>query len=215
MRSVLLFFFGWSAIAAAANGPATFFARRDYGPGADFVQVADVNGDGIPDLVEVSGASNEITTLLGNGDGTFRAGPTSKPGLLIQTGGSIVRAIDLNGDGKIDLVIDGAANGMGGIGVCFGNGDGTFQPAIFYQASSDTEMDDLVLGDFNGDGIPDAVSTGLESGVWLFVGKGGGVFSPGVLITAAPPGGVTGVSGGAARGCRFQRRWALGSGGDL
>jgi hypothetical protein len=50
MRSVLLFFLGWSAIAAAANGPAKFFARRDYGPGADLVRVADVNGDGIPHL---------------------------------------------------------------------------------------------------------------------------------------------------------------------
>jgi hypothetical protein len=41
-------------------------------------------------------------------------------------------------------------------------------------------MGGMVVGDFNGDGIPDAVTVG-ESGVWFFAGQGGGVFSSGVL----------------------------------
>jgi hypothetical protein len=36
------------------------------------------------------------------------------------------------------------------------------------------------MEDFNGDGIPDVATVGND-GVWLFLGKGGGVFSPGVL----------------------------------
>src|ERR1022692_2722398 len=85
--------------------------------------------------------------------------------------------LDLNGDGVIDLVVSGgASSGLDGIGVCFGNGNGTFQPAIFYQAGTDYLINDLVIGDFNGDGIPDAVTVGA-SGVWLFLGKGGGASS--------------------------------------
>jgi hypothetical protein len=38
-----------------------------------------------------------------------------------------------------------------------------------------------VVGDFNGDGIPDAIATG-KSGIWLFTGRGGGAFNGGVLI---------------------------------
>jgi hypothetical protein len=194
MRSVLLFFLGWSVIAPAANGPAKFFARRDYGPGADLVRVADVNGDGIPDLVELNLYSYTINIMLGNGDGTFRAGRTFKPNLSFPYSSGLA-ALDLNGDGKIDLVITGAANGFGGIGVCFGNGDGTFQQPIFYPAGTDESTGALVMGDFNGDGIPDAVITGEYSGVWLLIGKGGGVFSPGVL-TPAPPQGASGAAGG-------------------
>ena len=117
------------------------------------------------------------------GNGTFRTGPTSQVGFQFIEG---LVLIDLNGDGKIDLVASGTlGNGANGIGVCFGNGDGTFQSAISYQAN-DQAFGGLVVADFNGDGIPDAATTG-NSGVWLFLGKGGGVFNSGVL-TPTPTG---------------------------
>ena len=57
----------------------TFFARRDY-PGLNsyFVQVADTNGDGIPDLIANNFGTIEVQ--FGNGDGTFRLGPSSSVG---------------------------------------------------------------------------------------------------------------------------------------
>jgi FG-GAP-like repeat len=68
-----------------------------------------------------------------------------------------------------------------GLGICFGNGDGTFQTGTFYLGGSDTGLGYYnVSGDFNGDGILDfAFQT--DSGVWVFLGKGGGVFNDGVL----------------------------------
>ena len=38
---------------------------------ATFVTVADINGDGKPDLVSANGFSYSVSVLLGNGDGTF------------------------------------------------------------------------------------------------------------------------------------------------
>jgi hypothetical protein len=131
MRSFLFFLLASSAIAATPT-PAQFLARRDYlfPHGAFLVRSADVNGDKIPDLVAIDTAGNTIPTLLGQGNGTFSLGPTSQPGFQVMSGMALT---DLNGDGVIDLVVAGQANnGANGIGVCFGNGDGTFQAAVFY-----------------------------------------------------------------------------------
>ena len=164
-----------ASVAVASAAAPTFFARRDY---ADFgfnqVAVADTNGDGIPDVIELLGGAVQV--LFGNGNGTFRQGPTAN----LALGWSFATA-DLNGDHKVDLVLAGnLLDGPWGIGVSLGNGDGTFQPAVFYPAGTDANTYNVALGDFNGDGITDAATVG-DSGIWLFTGKGGGVFNPGVL----------------------------------
>ena len=93
---------------------------------------------------------------------------------------------DLNGDGNLDLIVSGGPYGLGrspsGFGICFGNGNGTFQAPVLYQAGPYSSVRNAVIGDFNGDGIPDVIVPG-SSGIWFFAGKGGGVFSQDVLAT--------------------------------
>jgi hypothetical protein len=170
-----------AAVAGAAT-PATptFFARHDYPDfGYRWVQVADTNGDGIPDIIEVLG--NSATVLLGNGKGGFTQGPVTNIGPIGAS--DTFAAAALTGSGTIDLVF-GCETEFGdayGIGVSLGNGDGTFQDAIFYPAGTDTGTNYVALGDFNGDGITDVVTVG-EQGIWLFTGTGSGTFNPAVLI---------------------------------
>src|SRR5207237_4216045 len=71
---------------------------------------------------------------------------------------SDVCSSDLNGDNKLDLAV---ANSVG-VSVLFGNGDGTFQPAVSYATGANPES--VAAGDFNADGKPD-----------LAVASGGGV----------------------------------------
>ena len=172
-----------SAIAARAATPTmpTFYARRDYQVAAGApLQIADANGDGIPDVI-ADGMGN-IQVLLGNGKGTFSSAPNTKTILYSSYG---FAAQDLNGDGIADLVLSGGEFNevTAGIAVCIGKGDGTFSSGTFYQAGSGNTMRGVTIGDFNDDGIPDVIAVG-NGGVWLFTGQGGGVFNPGVLTVS-------------------------------
>jgi hypothetical protein len=172
----------------ATGAAPTFFARRDYPGVGSHVAVADTNGDGIPDVIEAAGGPGSVEVLFGNGNGTFRQGPRTNTGMEFSTSFAIA---DLNGDHKVDLILPGEnQNNAWGISVSLGNGDGTFQPAVFYPAGTDTTTYYVALGDFNGDGITDAATVGA-SGIWLFTGKGGGAFNPGVLVPFNSGGPIT------------------------
>jgi hypothetical protein len=187
MRAVVLVFgFALALSAKAATVNPTFADRYDYGncsSGYDDVAAGDINGDGVVDLVC---GGYGLTTLLGNGDGTFRIGPTSNIG---SSDGPVL--LDLNGDGKADVITRASETVAGpyGLRVSFGNGDGTFVAGPFYQIGSDRFAFYIVTGDFNGDGIVD-VATESENGVWVFLGEGGGVFRPGVLFPLNQSGGA-------------------------
>jgi hypothetical protein len=149
------------------------------------VAVGDFNRDGIPDLVVANayqvGGTGTVSILLGNGDGTFRAGGEFNAGGNETT---TVAVGDFNGDGKPDLVVANYAGGGGpaNVGVMLGNGDGTFMPAVIYAAG--TEPDFVAVGDFNGDGNLDFAAAsafsppGSPGTVSIFLGRGDGTFAP-------------------------------------
>ena len=136
--------------------------------GPNAVAIADFNRDGKLDTVVVNnqaGNTGEASVLLGNGDGTFKT-PVNYTTSLSS---SSVAVADLNGDGKLDLVvgINGAA-----INVLLGNGDGTFQPAVSYPTPCCASS--VAVGDFNEDGKLDVVIPGEGANVLL--GNGDGTF---------------------------------------
>jgi hypothetical protein len=154
------------------NGDGTFQAAVNYGSGGcepTSVAVADVNGDGRPDLlVGNSGNGNSgcnttdtVGVLLGNGDGTLQTAVVYDVG----GGGSVSLAVsDVNADGKLDLLASSESAcsncSNGAVEVLLGNGDGTFQKAISY-ASGGSLTESLEVADVNGDGKPDLVVANL------------------------------------------------------
>src|SRR6266851_3430493 len=108
------------------------------------VAVGDFNGDGFLDLAVVNANDDNISVLMGNGNGTFR--PAVNYGTGVDPYSVVVG--DFNGDSFLDLAV--ANDVSNNVSVLLGNGNGTFQPAVNFV----TGMGPLavVVGDFNGDG---------------------------------------------------------------
>jgi hypothetical protein len=137
------------------NGDGTFQSPVNYAtPMAPYsVTSADLNGDGRLDIA-TSNLDNSVSIFLGQGDGTFQH-LADYPGGSTGFGPNVIESADLNGDGKLDLVLAWAS----GISIFFGNGDGTLQPRFDYNFP--VTHSNLTVGDFNGDGRLDlAVGTG-------------------------------------------------------
>jgi hypothetical protein len=161
------------ALAAVALAGFSQFAGQTTvatGNYPDAIASADLNGDGIPDLVETNLIDSTAGVRLGNGDGTFQEAHTYGVGLYP---GALAIG-DLNGDGRPDLVVDNHAESD--VSVLLGNGDGTFQSAVTYATGIQPYA--TAIGDFNGDGVPDlATANAGSNNVSVLLGKGDGTFA--------------------------------------
>jgi len=155
--------------------------------------VGDLNGDGVPDLFIYNFATPFSTqTFTSNGKGGYKAGAVqtfSFPAGCSAGGYDVVSSpqlIDLNGDGKADILC--------GILVAYGNGDGTFAQAVpvpFLSSGFDTAY----AADLNGDGktdilavptISETFGSAVQYAFTVFLNQGGGSFaSAGTFPVAA------------------------------
>ena len=175
---------GSSVTVLLGNGDGTFAAATgspvSVGSQPIWVGTGDFNGDGIPDLVVANFGVNNVTVLLGNGNGSFNT-----PGTTLAAGtgpqGGVVG--DFNGDGEMDFAV--ANGGSGNITVFFGNGSGTSFTTLTVGVG--TNPDSIAVGDFNGDGNLDlAVANAGQTGaggpvgnvVTILLGNGSGGFTP-------------------------------------
>ena len=102
----------------------SFATQVTYGVGGhpNGVAVADFNGDGIPDLATANGNDNDVSVLLGNGDGTFQGQVTYPAG----GNPTSIAVADFNGDGHPDIAVANQTDNT--VSILLGNGDGTFHP---------------------------------------------------------------------------------------
>ncbi len=155
------------------------------------LSIADVDGDGDPDLLcatssTVIGATGTnqapVVVLLNNGSGGFTVGPVVYPGVGASTEAILV---DLDQDGDKDVV--GFVNASLDIWVCSNLGNNTFGPIIHLGTGSTDQA--IAMGDIDADGRPDFVldsvnSPLLSSVATVFRNAGGFAFTPSTVVGA-------------------------------
>jgi hypothetical protein len=147
---------------------------------SNYYAAGDFNGDGKADLASIDGSAFEI--LMGKGDGTFA------PAVTYPVGADPVFVLkrDLNGDGKIDVVV--VNSGSNTVSVLLGKGDGTFLPQKTYAAGKAPVA--AITGDFNRDGKID-IAVASSAGISILLGNGNGTFQTQKTYTATGP--MTGI----------------------
>lgn len=127
----------------------------------------DLNGDGIKDIIATDPSVGFARAFLGNGNATFRA-----PITLTVPNANEAAIGDIDKDGKADVVL------TSGNSLYFlkGNGNGTFNASISYAVGPNPR--EAKLGDFNGDGALDFLSSNTGSNyASVLLGNGDGSFT--------------------------------------
>ncbi len=134
---------------------------------------ADIDGDGLPDLIATSDVDNQVLTLLNHGGTTPFTNYTTA---AVGQGPIALSLGDLNADGKLDVAV--ANKTSNNVSVLLNQGGGAFGAAN--NIAGPTQPFGIAIGDVDGDEIPDLALTGYQANVaFVLLNSGGGKFLPG------------------------------------
>ena len=143
------------------SGAFNAFANYSVNSGPRSVTNADLNNDGAIDLIAANFFDNTVSVLLNKNDlsGTFTANidyPTS-------SGPSSITSADFNGDGANDVAVSNRESNSISVLLNINNFSGTLDSKFDYPVGLSPQQ--IISGDFNGDGVPDLVVAGSESDI--------------------------------------------------
>lgn len=139
------------------DGQGSFTPMASLATGADpeGIVAGDFLHSGFLDLATVNAGDGTVSVFVGQGGDAFQPAVSFSVGPTSGTGAKSILAMDVNGDGYLD-VVTGDVN-QNQVAVLMNNGDGTAQPVEYYSVPSGPAY--LAAGDFNHNGKPDLAIT--------------------------------------------------------
>ncbi|MFH2058107.1 MAG: toxin TcdB middle/N-terminal domain-containing protein, partial [Pseudomonadota bacterium] len=195
---------------STVEGSFDYIGERSFSAGLGKTRLADVNGDGLPDLIELlNGWDGEesyglIRVHISDGSGGFETN-TIDTDIEDDVSAENCSIADPNGDGLSDIIIKKRWSDTGAgfeytnsVYVYLANGDGTFGTEWIWNHSQpittplgiEFNFSDVLFGDLNGDGLSDLVvptthylDPGNGTLVYTFLSDGfGGFVLPAKII---------------------------------
>jgi hypothetical protein len=151
--------------------------------GGTFV-TGDFNNDGHPDIAESPPIFSHVVNIFLN-DGTANlslAHTYTFPALSNFDTTRVAAAVDVNGDGNVDLILVDSDRGFWEMIVMLGNGDGSFQSPTTFLGSGGGFVTGFAVADLNGDHKPDLLVVagtynGTQGFLWIMLNNGDGTFA--------------------------------------
>jgi VCBS repeat protein len=179
----------WAALAvmvvpAPTGAPQARRVAFRPGPGSPYalggqpgdVAIADMNGDGRPDVMVAAASSSEVSVLLGDGTGRLARAPGTPRPVGMPPG--LMDVADLDRDGTLDVVV--TSHDSHDVVILRGDGRGGLGPAAGspFRAlhGGKAHTHGLALGDLDENGWTDVTTADDEAhvvGVLLADGRGG------------------------------------------
>ncbi len=167
-----------SILLGSTSGAFAAGATLNVGDQPSSISAGDINGDGRADLVTANANSDDVSILLATGGGNFapeqRVDVRLMPPILAAGDfRSAIKLVDVNNDGKLDLIVSNTADAN--VAVALGSGNGTFARRQLVTVSNHPQ--DFDAADLNGDGRPDFFTAdGNDSTATIRLGLGDGTF---------------------------------------
>lgn len=182
-KSGLMLRFGLRSILAAAvvgslvaqAQAVTSFAPRTFqlqlsSDGPQVLHLADINDDGLDDLLAVDRDRDRLYLLRSTGDGQF-----AEPVSLRTPGGPLAVATgDFNGDGDLDIVTVNSI--AGSVSVFLGDGSGNFSEGARRDSAVGSAVLGVAVGEFDDDDFEDLAVLGPDN-VYMMRSSGNGSFA--------------------------------------
>ena len=168
------------------DGTGGFERKLGFDAGENPVDVAvgDLDSDGDLDAAVANHETDYVTLLRNDGRGALSAPPHSPLHLELDPHPHAVELTDLDGDGRLDLLVDDRRGEA--ILLLSGRGDGTFDPEPVRIDVGGDPYRGMALADLDGDGRTDLITPNVAEVAIVLRTEVGGFARPRVTPSSGP-----------------------------